>query len=294
MRTVSQWPDEAAARDQLMIALHATHSAESIAEWAAMRSPAKLALLLTGSDLYREIAADPSAKRSLDRAGSIVVLQELGLDALPAQHRAKARVIFPSAKPQEPLSKVRDKLRAVMVGHLRDVKSPETYFDAARILRQRMDIELHHVGRAQSEDWAERARHTGAECPAYEWHGELPPAETLAAIRQSHALVHSSAMEGAPHVIMEAICSGTPVLASRVPGNMGMLGWDYEGYFPHGDSKALAHLLKVCRATQATDDPAASLLARLAAQCALRAPLFAPDRERDAVLQLAKQLEESA
>ena len=73
-----------------------------------------------------------------------------------------------------------------------------------------------------------------------------------------------------------------------------MLGWDYEGYFAHGDAKALAHLLKVCRAGQGTEDPSASLLARLAAQCADRAPLFSPETERKAVLQLVRQLEESA
>jgi hypothetical protein len=100
-------------------------------------------------------------------------------------------------------------------------------------------------------------------------------------------------MEGGAHVIMEAVCSGTPVLASRVPGNIGMLGADYEGYFAHGDARGLAHLLKVCRATERTDDPSASLLARLRAQCDLRAPLFSPDAERKSVLDLVRELEAS-
>jgi len=107
-------------------------------------------------------------------------------------------------------------------------------------------------------------------------------------------LVHTSAIEGGAHVVMEAVCSGTPVIASRVDGNVGMLGAGYEGYFPHGDAAALARLLQACRDTQASDDPAQGLLARLRAQCALRAPLFAPQKEREAVLQLARDLEESA
>jgi putative glycosyltransferase (TIGR04348 family) len=277
-----------------MIALHARRSAESIAAWAAARPPSTLAVVLTGTDLYRDVGTDAAARRSLDVAGQLVVLQELGLEALPSAHRAKARVIYQSVSTRQPLPKPHNKLRAVMVGHLRDVKSPETLFDAARLLRHRLDIELHHIGRAEEEVWADRARETAAECPAYKWHGGLPHEETRRAIQRAHVLVHTSAMEGGAHVIMEAVCSETPVLASRVSGNIGMLGWDYEGYFAHGDARALAHLLKVCRATQGTDDPSVSLLARLRAQCAVRAPLFAPETERRAVLDLVRSLEERA
>lgn len=294
VRTVQRWPDETAAGDQLMIALHARRSADSIAAWVAVRSPAKLGLVLTGTDLYRDIGIDASAKRSLEFAGQLVVLQELGPEALAPAYRGKARVIFQSCPARPRVAKPHDKLVAVMVGHLRDVKSPETLFDAARLLRQRTDIELHHIGRAEDESWAERARRTQAECPTYHWHDGLPHEQTLRAIQDAHVLIHTSAMEGGAHVIMEAVCSGTPVLASRVSGNIGMLGWAYEGYFPHGEAKALAHLLEVCRATQDADDPSASLLARLRAQCDLRAALFAPEAERKAVLELARHLEESA
>ena len=54
-------------------------------------------------------------------------------------------------------------------------------------------------------------------------------------------------MEGGAHVIMEAALCGTPVLASRVAGNVGMLGAGYGGYFPAGDAAALAALLRRCR-----------------------------------------------
>lgn len=293
VRTVMSWPDAQSERDRSMIALHARRSADSIAAWAQARSPGKLALVLTGTDLYRDIGIDPAARRSLDFAGQLVVLQELGLEALPAVHRHKARVIYQSVASREATPKPNDRLRAVMVGHLRDVKSPETLFEAARLLRQRPDIELHHIGRADEEIWAERAHRTAAECPSYHWLGELPHEETLREIQRANLLVHTSAIEGGAHAIMEAVCSGTPVLASRISGNIGLLGPGYEGYFPHGDAKALAHLLKVCRATQGSDDPATSLLARLRAQCDLRAPLFSPDTERRAVLDLARHLEES-
>ena len=39
-------------------------------------------------------------------------------------------------------------LRALMVGHLREEKSPRTYFDAARRLADRQDLRLDHIGGA--------------------------------------------------------------------------------------------------------------------------------------------------
>lgn len=289
VRITSRWPDEQAAGDDIMIALHARRSAQAVAAWTRPRP--SLALVLTGTDLYRDILGDADALRSLELADRLVVLQELGVQALPAQHRGKARVIFQSMPARQPLAKSARKLRALMVGHMRDVKSPDTLFEAARLLRDRGDIEIHHIGRAEEEKWARLARATQADCPGYRWLGALPHTDTRRAIQRAHVLVHTSAMEGGAHVLIEAVRSGTPVIASRVDGNVGMLGARYEGYFPHGDAAALAHLLRECRRSQASEDPASALLGRLRAQCALRAPLFAPQAERQAVLQLVRDLE---
>ena len=160
------------------------------------------------------------------------------------------------------------------------------------MLHGRNDIRITHIGDATGEPaLAEGARATGRSCPSYEWLGALPHAETLDRIRRAHVLVHPSAMEGGAHVVMEAVRCGTPVLASRVPGNVGMLGAGYGGYFPHGDAAALATLLADCRASQKAENPRAGLLARLGGECALRAPLFDPATERAALLQLLQELE---
>jgi putative glycosyltransferase (TIGR04348 family) len=294
VRITTQWPDEDAAGDTMMIALHARRSATAIAAWASTNARGRLALVLTGTDLYRDIQSDASAQRSLELSGQLVVLQELGLQALAQPYRDKARAIFQSVASRRAVVKPGRKLKAVMVGHLRAVKSPQTLFEAAQLLRERGDIELHHIGGAEEDGWADRARATQATCPNYRWLGPLPHGDARSAIQRAHVLVHTSAMEGGAHVVMEAVCSGTPVLASRVDGNVGMLGAGYGGYFAHGDAAALARLLRTCRDTQATVDPAHGLLAHLRAQCALRAPLFAPQKERDAVLQLVRDLEESA
>jgi glycosyltransferase involved in cell wall biosynthesis len=84
--------------------------------------------------------------------------------------------------------------------------------------------------------------------------------------------VHASRMEGGAHVVIEALRSGTPVLASRIDGNVGLLGEGYGGYFPPGDDAALAALLQRCR-----ED--AAMLSALRAQCDSRSALFAPEAE---------------
>jgi putative glycosyltransferase (TIGR04348 family) len=293
-RISQHWADDAAgSQDELMIALHARRSAAAIQAWAQARGKRQLAVVLTGTDLYQDILHDTAAQRSLQLAGRLVVLQELGVAALPAEHRPKARVIYQSTSARQSLSKSARRLRAVMVGHMRDVKSPQTLFDAARLLATRSDILIDHIG-AGAGIWAERARATERDCPHYRWLGELPHGKVRRAIQRAHVLVHTSALEGGAHVVMEAVRSGTPVLASRVAGNLGMLGADYEGYFEHGQAGELAALLERCSAELRcrADGPAPSLLQRLGAQCSLRATLFTPEAERAALLDLLHEMQD--
>ena len=292
-RVVRQWPDAHAAADTLMLALHARRSADAIQNWARAHPGRGLAVVLTGTDLYQDIASDPLAQRSLQLAQRLVVLQELGAQALPPECRDKARVVFQSTPARAQLPKSSRLLRAVMVGHLRHVKSPQTLFEAARLLRGREDIRIDHIGDAGDEGLGEQARAVAQECPAYRWLGALPHAQARQRIQRAHVLVHTSALEGGAHVIMEAVRSGTPVLASRVPGNVGMLGAGYAGYFQHGDAPALAALLDACREGQQAKDPAARLLDTLRTQCALRAPLFDPVAEQAALFQLLHELRQT-
>ncbi len=266
-----------------MLALHARRSAASIAAWAAVHPGRGLAVVLTGTDLYRDIHEDVSARRSLALAQRLVVLQDQGVRELPEKYRGPTRVIFQSTTARRPLQKTQRHLRAVMVGHLREEKSPQTLFEAAQLLRERTDIRIDHIGDALDPALGAQARATMAACPGYRWLGGLEHEVVRRHIQRAHLLVHCSRMEGGAHVLMEAVCSGTPVLASHIPGNVGMLGADYGGYFPWGDAPALAALLRACR-----DD--AGRISALQAQCRLRAPLFTPDAERAGLLALLDEL----
>ena len=268
----------------VMLALHARRSADSIAAWAKARgathSAPGLGVVLTGTDLYRDIQTDNSAQTSLAMARRLVVLQDRGPDALPQRLRHKVRVIFQSTSSRQTLAKTQRQVRAVMVGHLRDEKSPQTLFAAARLLNDHPDIMIDHIGEPLDAALGEQARATALACPHYRWLGGLAHETTRRRIQRAHVLIHASRMEGGAHVVMEAVCSGTPVLASRIDGNVGMLGANYPGYFEHGDAKGLVDLLQ--------NFPAISH--DLRAHCASRAPLFTPRAEQASLIQLVTDL----
>lgn len=284
------------AEDDAMIALHARRSAASIQAWAQQHPGRGLAVVLTGTDLYRDIAQDAQARHSLELAQQLVLLQECAPLALPAALHPKSRVIFQSCSARTPPHKTTRQLRVLVVGHLREEKSPQTVWQAARLLRDQPGLLIDHVGAALAPVWAEQALAVMHDCPQYRWLGALPHEATRRRIQRAHLLLHPSLMEGGAHVIMEAVRSGTPVLASRVDGNVGMLGPDYAGYFECGDAAALADLLLRCRdELQAGSSalhglPSPSLLERLQQQCGQRAPLFDPARERAALLALGAEL----
>jgi len=290
-RIVREWPDAAAAQDSVMLALHARRSAPSIAAWAHAHPGRGLAVVLTGTDLYRDIHEDLAAQCSLALAQRLVVLQALGPQALPAARRDITRVIFQSTGARPPLAKTPQHLRALMVGHLRAEKAPETLFAAAHLLLHQPAIRIDHIGDALDPALGAQASITAAACPAYRWLGALPHEAVRRRIQRAHVLVHASRIEGGAHVIMESVRSGTPVLASRVPGNVGMLGADYAGYFEPGDAAALAELLRRCRASQTGGKPEDDLLAQLRAQCEVRAALFAPEAEQAALRHLIDELQ---
>lgn len=259
-------------------------------------SCANLAVVLTGTDLYRDIQTDSDAQRSLQVAGQLVVLQPLGLQQLPAQCRGKTRAILQSTQSLPALNKSSDTLRCIAVGHLRSEKSPDTLMHAATSLDDVKGLRIDHLGAGLEEALTQQALQTMRKHPHYRWLGAKPHKDTRQRIRRAHVLLHPSRMEGGAHVVMEAVCSGTPVLASRIDGNVGMLGDDYAGYFPVGDAKALAVLVRQLRedlrkiARSGPTPEAPTLFETLLAQCALRAPLFAPAREQQALLDLLDTL----
>ena len=95
VRIEQEWRGASA---DFLIALHARRSASSIAAFAERHPQRPLVVVLTGTDLYRDIASDAAAQRSLALASRLVVLQAEGVRALPHEYAAKTMVIYQSAR----------------------------------------------------------------------------------------------------------------------------------------------------------------------------------------------------
>ena len=268
----------------MLIALHARRSAHAIAAFANAYPQRPLIVVLTGTDLYRDLAISAEARASLDYASALVLLQSDGLAYLSQAQQAKAQVIYQSAPAMRPgeHGEQRRHYDICMIGHLRSEKDPYTFMRASSLVTS-AKVRLLHIGGALESSLGQAATATAAVTTRYQWLGNVPHGATRQRLARSHAMAICSLMEGGANVIIEAVTSGVPVLASDISGNRGMLGHDYAGYFPVGDAAALARLID-----RSVDDPA--FYALLKKQCSERALLFAPEMERASLLRMADNM----
>ena len=265
----------------LLVALNAVRSARAIEEFRLQRPDAPVALALTGTDIYGygdlfgDIERDLAFK-AMEEASCLVVFQPLSAEMVPENMRSKVRVVYPSA----PLGGSDEEGQGTgfdvcVAGDLRPFKDPFRAALAARRLPATSAVRVLHLGRVPSEAVAERASTEEKANRRYSWLGEVPHSQVMRLMARCKLLVVSSRYEGGANVIAEAIVARVPILASEIPGNIGLLGRDYAGYFPVEDTEALAVLLEraevdadfyaqlseQCQAIQATLEPARELQA---------------------------------
>src|SRR5438094_6518720 len=254
--TISQQYDN--EKLDLLIALHARRSYSSISRFRRQYHDLPIIVALTGTDVYRDIHTSRRAQQSLQLVDRIVVLQPRALRELDSSAKRKARVIYqsvenisglrtPGRKSQRSSS---GRFDVSVIGHLRPVKDPFRAALAARLLPPSSQIRIKQIGSAMTREMEKRAQREERINPRYRWLGELSRARTLHALAQSQTCIISSRMEGGANVLSEAIVSSIPVLASRIDGNVGILGVDYPGLFRFGDTRELARLI-----TRAETDP---------------------------------------
>lgn len=260
----------------LMVALHAWRSFESIGAFREQYPHRPLIVALTGTDIYRFLASDPEVTlRSMEMADRLVCLHDLVNRDIPRRFGHKLRTIYQSALPlPRPRSPSRGHFDVCVIGHLRDEKDSLRTALAARNLPASSRIRVIHLGKAHDEDWAERARAEMGENPRYLWRGEVPGWAVRKELGKTRLMVLSSVMEGGANVVSEAVVAGVPVIASEIPGSIGLLGEDYPGYYPVRDTAVLTATL-----SRAENEP--GFLSRLTQACAERAPMFTPERERE-------------
>ena len=225
----NRWSGKSA---DVLIALHAYRSHASIVQFRKLYPSRPIILIITGTDVYRDMASHPEVLKSMEMSDAIVVLQ------------TKTHIIYQSIKSVKRKALLKKSFLISVIGHLRPEKDPFCTAESLKYLRPESKIQVLHLGKAMSPDMKSLAKVYNKKLKNYQWLDELSHPETLQQLSRSHLMVISSLMEGGAHVVTEAIAIGVPVIASDIPGNRGLLGDDYPGYYPVGDAKALALMLQ--------------------------------------------------
>jgi len=269
----------------VMVALHAWRSAESVAQFKQKYPHRPLVLAMTGTDLYRFINSHPEQTlTSIYLADKLVTLHRLASRVLPESVHNKIHIIHQSALPLKTSLKRSVKTFDVcVVGHLREEKDSMRVAYAVRDLPSNSKIRVLHYGKAHNEEWANYANQEMKINSRYHWLGEMPHWKVRQAFARCHLMVLPSVMEGGANVISEATVAGLPVIASDIDGSVGLLGEDYAGFFPVKNEDALAEIL-----LKAESDT--GFVEKLTQQCKRRAMLFTVDAERQAWADLIDEL----
>ena len=267
----------------IMLALHARRSHDSIDRFALAYPNRPLIVALTGTDLYRDIRFDADARQSMALATRMIVLQEMGLKELSVKHVAKTRVVYQSAAAITPRPPLKNSFEVCVIGHLREEKDPLRAAMALAHMPADSRIRVTQLGRSLHPELELEARRVMAEDPRYHWLGEVPHWRAAQILARSKVMVISSRLEGGANVVSEALMANVPVIASRMSGNIGMLGENYPGYFPVSNERALAKLL--IRAEQDTD-----FYRSLKRSCRERKKIISAAREKSALKSLLAEV----
>jgi len=261
-----------------MIALHAWRSATAINYFKQQFPQKSLIVALTGTDLYKFINSHPKPTlRSIKQADALIALHDLAYLAIPKSARKKLHVIYQSADIIKRNVNINKRFFDVcVIGHLREEKDPLRTAYAVRNLPDDSRIRVKQFGKAHKPAWATRANKEMQHNSRYKWYDEVPHWKINQQYASVDLMVLSSKMEGGANVISEACVAGLPVVASDIDGSIGLLGENYLGYYPVGDTKALRYLLLKAEANR-------TFLNKLELTCRGKAKLFTYEREKSSL-----------
>lgn len=267
-----------------LIALHAWRSVDAVRAFRAAWPAKPLIVALTGTDIYRHQDEYPEETRySMAEADALIGLHDLVGQDIPETLSDKLVTLRQSADgpecfPARAGGSTHNRFTVCVIGHLREEKDSLRAAMAARLLAADSRLQVVSAGKAHNEEWQRLAEQEMIDNPRFQWLGELDKTGTRQLMANSQLMVISSVMEGGANVVSEACRAGLPVIASDIPGNVGLLGEDYPGYFPAGDERALAELLY-----QVEKQP--EFLDRLKSRVGELAGRFVPEKERESLEQ---------
>lgn len=271
----------------VLVALHARRSADAVRAYRCAHPRCPVVVVLTGTDLYADLAVSREAQESVQAADALVVLQGKATDVLDPRLHPRVHVIHQSVVPPARSAPPGRHLEVLLLAHLRAVKDPFLVVEALGLLPPTSRVRVTHLGAPLDAGTAERAEGAAAADPRYRWLGDVPREAALQRLADSDLLVLTSTIEGGANAVSEAVAAGVPVVSTRIDGSLGLLGEDYPGYVDVGDAAGLARALEQV----ATDR---DFRAELTRQVQDRQHLFTPARERQAWADLLASLGDSS
>jgi putative glycosyltransferase (TIGR04348 family) len=267
----------------VLIALHGLRSHDSIQGFKKAYPNHPVVLIMTGTDIYRDLKNSTKVIKSMEMADAIVVLQPDAIQSLPKKFHQKVQVIYQSVKGITRKSLAKRHFLASIIGHLRSEKDPFCAAQCLPLLPSSSKVQLVQLGKAMSPEFKKQALSIEKNVMRYRWLGQLSHSKTLQWLSRSHVMIISSIMEGGAHVVSEAIAIGIPVIASDIPGNRGLLGGAYPAYYPVGDKVALSKLLNKAEANPV-------FYKKLCKAIAGRKKITKPELEQRSIQKLIKSL----
>ena len=247
----TQVQDLSLSKFDALITLHATRSFDGIQRFKEANSNRPVYLCITGTDLYRDLSKTNSrsserALAAMSMADHLIFLEPEGIRKLPKELQGKTSVIYQSASPVRAATPpLKRSFEMTILGHLRPEKDPFLAAKACELLPEDSKIKVFQLGEALSTSMASKASRLSDSISRYQWLGSLPHGKAMRRLKRSKLMLLTSLMEGAPSVISEAVVNGVPILASKIPATIGLLGSNYPGLFPVGDAKCLAKLMSL-------------------------------------------------
>ncbi len=152
----------------------------------------------------------------------------------------------------------RDQRRFIFIGRLTDIKGAHILTEAVRMLSPEEKIEVLLVGAKGPDEYMARIQN---ECAKDLRVKLVPPAAAHLVpdmMRDADAVIVPSLWpETGPYTVLEALCTGTPVVGSDRAGIRELINtWGGGVLFEAGNASQLAHLLAECDFKSMKRDPA--------------------------------------
>ncbi len=209
---------------------HFTHPASDVAmivaELGDRSGPWRFSFSAHGADMQE--TDQQRLAQKVRRAAQVVCVSDFGRSQLMSlvepEHWQKIAVVHCGLEPEQfatsPLARTEDrKLRVLAVGRLISIKGHEILLEAAAlVLQSGVDLELTIVGDGPERDTLERSARRLGIAESVDFPGFVGQDDIGDQYARADVFCLPSLREGVPVVLMEAMASGLPVVASGIMG----------------------------------------------------------------------------